>query len=80
MSTARVDVWIWSLIYFGLIMVTLGLSVRRTSSTMGWIMVGFGIVISVTGAALILIRSRMVEPVIDESAAKRDDNLTRGNP
>ena len=83
MSTTRVDVWIWSLIYFGLIMITLGLSVRRTSPTMGWIMAGFGIVLSVTGAALILIRSKMVEPVIDEavaSTANRDENLKRGNP
>jgi hypothetical protein len=84
MSTARVDVWIWSLIYFGMIMLTLGISVRQTSGGFNWIswlMGGFGVVIAGVGAVLIWIRSRMKESAQDPVQEGRvAEQLEKENP
>ena len=59
MSTARVDVWVWVLIYGGLVLIALGLSVQRSSATLGWALAAAGFVLAAIGAVLVWVRSRM---------------------
>jgi hypothetical protein len=56
---ARVEVWIWVLIYLGLVLLALGLSVRGDDASMGWGIVAFGVALDVVGMVLIWVRSRM---------------------
>lgn len=57
--TARVEVWIWVLIYAGMALVGLGLATQRGDAVLGWVMVGVGAALIVVGALLIWLRSRM---------------------
>jgi len=59
MNIQRVDSWVWWLIYGGMGLLGLGLSVQRTSAPLGWAMVALGGVGSVAGVVLIWVRSRM---------------------
>ena len=58
-SVARLHALIWVLIYGGLLIVVLGLSVQRTSDPIGWSMVVVGALLAVLGIGLIYVRSRM---------------------
>ena len=58
-SVARLHTLIWVLIYGGLLIVVLGLSVQRTSDPIGWSMVVVGALLAVLGIGLIYVRSRM---------------------
>jgi hypothetical protein len=58
MSTARLEIWIWVLIYGGLLAVGLGLSVQRGDGALGWGIVAVGAVASAAGVLLIWVRSR----------------------
>jgi len=59
-ASKKVDTWIWVLIYLGLILLGLGLSVRSSGdAALGWgLMVAGGIGI-VVGSVLVWVRSRM---------------------
>jgi hypothetical protein len=59
MQAARVDVWIWVLVYAGLILVGLGLAVSRSDGALGWGIALAGLVFATAGAVLVWIRSRM---------------------
>ncbi|MGY4829450.1 hypothetical protein ACVNIS_12825 [Sphaerotilaceae bacterium SBD11-9] len=61
MKTSTVDVLIWVLIYGGLILVALGLSVQRTDDGLGYGVLVAGAVVAAAGFALIYVRSRMKE-------------------
>lgn len=61
MSNASLDVWIWVLVYGGLLVLCLGLFVGRTDSGFGLVLVALGAVIAGTGAALVVVRSRRPE-------------------
>ena len=59
MSIQRVESWVWMLIYGGMGLLGLGLSVQRTNAPLGWAMVALGGLGGVVGVVLIWVRSRM---------------------
>jgi len=60
MSTAaRIQKWIWILIYLGMILLAIGLSVQRSDAAIGWGIAAPGIAAIVVGVVLIWVRSRM---------------------
>jgi hypothetical protein len=61
MKTSTVDTLIWVLIYGGLLVVGLGLSVQRASANLGLAMAIGGGVVAAVGFALIYVRSRIKE-------------------
>ncbi len=62
LPAARVDVWIWVLIYGGLFGVILGLALGRDGAAFGWGIVAGGAVAALAGAVLVWVRSRMSDP------------------
>ena len=66
MRTKTVEKWTWVLIYGGLLVLSLGLFLLLGSATMGWALVLAGAAAAVTGAALVVARSRM--PEVPESS------------
>jgi len=58
-TIARVQTWIWVLIYAGLILLGLGLATQRADAALGWTIAAVGIVVGVAGVVLIWIRARM---------------------
>ena len=61
MRTKTVETWTWVLIYGGLLMLSLGLFLLRSSAGMGWALVLAGASAAVAGGALGVARSRMAE-------------------
>ena len=60
MTTAqRIETWVWVLIYLGLLLFGLGLSVQRAAPSLGWMMTVTGIGLGAVGIALIYVRSRL---------------------
>ena len=59
MNIQRVESWVWLLIYGGMGLLGLGLSVQSTNATMGWSMVALGGAGALIGVVLIWVRSRM---------------------
>jgi hypothetical protein len=66
MSTGTVDKLIWVLVYAGLLVICLGVFVKRNAEGLGWTLIGLGAVVAVAGAALIWVRSRMPDPTVHE--------------
>ena len=58
-ASKKVDTWIWVLIYLGLILLGLGLSVRRSDGALGWGLMTAGGIGVVVGSVLVWVRSRM---------------------
>ena len=56
---ARLEKWIWILIYGGLFLVILGIATGRSDALLGWIMAVPGAVATVVGIVLIYVRSRL---------------------
>ncbi len=56
---AKLEKWIWILIYGGLFLVILGIATGRTEVGLGWSMAVPGAVIAVVGVVLIYVRSRL---------------------
>jgi len=56
---ARLEKWIWILIYGGLFLLILGIATGRTDATLGWSMAVPGGVIALVGVVLIYVRSRL---------------------
>ena len=61
LAIARLQKLIWVLIYGGLLVLVLGLSVQPTDASLGWTMVLAGGFVAALGAFLIYVRSRMKE-------------------
>ena len=59
MRTNTVETLIWVLIYGGLLVLSLGLFLLRTSADMGWALLLAGVAGVVAGAALVVTRSHM---------------------
>ena len=60
MSTAaRIQKWSWIVIYVGMVLLALGLSVQRSDAALGWGIAAPGIALIVVGIVLIWVRSRM---------------------
>jgi len=59
MTAAKLDVWIWVLLYGGLALLGLGIAVQRDAAALGWGMVVVGAVVAAAGVVLIVLRSRL---------------------
>ena len=59
MTSRRIDTWVWALIYLGMILIGLGLSLLRGDASLGWIIASIGAALVVAGIVLIGMRSRM---------------------
>lgn len=55
----RVEVWVWVLLYGGLLAVALGVAVQRSDAALGWGITIGGAVAATLGVVLIVVRSRM---------------------
>ncbi|MDE2369110.1 MAG: hypothetical protein KGN16_09070 [Burkholderiales bacterium] len=58
MNNAKLDVLTWTLIYGGLLAVCLGLAVELRDASLGWRIIGGGIVATGLGGLCIWLRSR----------------------
>ncbi len=56
---ARLEKWIWILIYGGLFLLILGLVFGRTDATLGWLVGVPGALAAAAGVGLIYFRSRL---------------------
>ncbi|MET3460952.1 hypothetical protein [Variovorax atrisoli] len=56
---ARLEKWIWILIYGGLFGVILGIATGRTDTALGWSIAVPGGVVALVGFVLIYVRSRL---------------------
>ena len=68
MKAARIDVWVWVLVYAGMIGIGLGLAIQRNDVSLGWAVACVGAALVAAGALLIWIRSRLPN---DTSSNKR---------
>jgi len=59
MGTKRIDTWVWVLIFLGLIVLGVGLSVQRGDTALGWGIAAAGITLTAAGIVLVWVRSRM---------------------
>jgi hypothetical protein len=59
MKPATVEFWIWTLIYVGLLLASLGLFTSRHDAGVGWMLGLTGAALAVAGVLLIYLRSRM---------------------
>ena len=59
MKTARIEAWVWVLVYAGLAMFGVGPAVQRSDDSIGWGIAIGGALLVVAGALLVWIRSRM---------------------
>ena len=59
MNTKRVEVWVWVLVYLGLVVIGVGMAVQRSDITLGWGIMAVGFVILALGVLLIWLRSRV---------------------
>ena len=59
MSARKVEVWVWVLVYGGMILFGLGLAVQRTDDSTGWTLACAGAALVAAGALLVWLRSRM---------------------
>ena len=59
MKTARIELWIWVLIYLGMVAIGLGWSVQRSDESLGWGIAIVGAALVIAGALMVWIRSRM---------------------
>ena len=56
---ARLEKWIWILIYGGLFTLILGIATGRTDPSLGWTIAVPGVVVALVGFILIFVRSRL---------------------
>jgi hypothetical protein len=59
MTPKRLQTWVWLLIYAGIILLALGLSVQRSDASLGWGIAAPGMASIALGIVLIWVRSRM---------------------
>ena len=60
---ARLHKIIWTLIFGGLLTLILGIFVGKTDDDIGWLMIAAGGLLTVIGAVLIYVRSRLTTDV-----------------
>jgi hypothetical protein len=56
---ARLEKWIWILIYGGLFLLIIGIATGRTDASLGWSIAVPGAVVALVGFVLIYVRSRL---------------------
>ena len=58
MNTQRVETWVWVLVYLGMVLIGVGMSVQRSDEVQGWVVTAIGITLDALGVVLIWVRSR----------------------
>jgi membrane protein DedA with SNARE-associated domain len=58
MNTQRVETWVWVLVYLGMVLIGVGMSVQRSDELLGWVVTVIGITLDTLGVVLIWVRSR----------------------
>ena len=61
MNTQRVETWVWVLVYLGMVLIGVGMSVQRSDEVLGWVITAAGITLDALGVVLIWLRSRTKE-------------------
>jgi VIT1/CCC1 family predicted Fe2+/Mn2+ transporter len=56
---ARLEKWIWVLIYGGLFLLILGIATGRANGALGWSMATSGVLLAAAGVVLIYVRSKL---------------------
>lgn len=56
---ARLEAWIWVLIYGGLFLLILGIATGRSEPALGWSIALPGVALALVGVVLIYLRSRL---------------------
>ncbi len=64
---ARLEKWIWILIYGGLFVMILGIATGRTDAALGWAIAVPGAVVAAVGFVLIYVRSRLPNDVTPDT-------------
>jgi hypothetical protein len=59
---AKLETWIWVLIYGGLFVFILGIATGRRDEVLGWALAIPGVVVATVGFVLIYVRSRLKDP------------------
>ena len=59
MKPSTIEVWVWLLVYGGLLTLCLGLAVGRIDPGLGWLLELGGAVVAALGVVLIVVRSRL---------------------
>ena len=59
MNTKRVEVWVWVLVYLGLVVIGVGMAAQRSDTALGWGITVAGFVLLAIGVVLIWVRSRI---------------------
>ena len=59
---AKLETWIWVLIYGGLFALILGIVAGRHDEVLGWALAVPGVVVATVGIVLIYVRSRLEDP------------------
>ncbi len=57
MHNSSLEKWVWVLIYGGMLVLGLGLFVKRADPAFGWSLVAAGAIITLAGAVLIYVRA-----------------------
>ncbi|MBK7059455.1 MAG: hypothetical protein IPH51_02595 [Rubrivivax sp.] len=65
MKPKTVEALAWLLIYSGLLLLSLGLFLRRSDDLVGWLLIAAGVADAATGATLIWWRSRMTDDTLE---------------
>ena len=60
-AAARVEVWVWVLIYGGLFLLAIGVALARAGKPYAWGVIIAGCIVAIAGAALVWVRSRMAD-------------------
>lgn len=60
-SAQRLETWTWVLIYGGLLLVCLGVFVKRADAGLGWTLIAVGAVLAAVGVVMIFLRARLPE-------------------
>ena len=60
MSVGRLDAIIWALIYGGLVVLTVGLALHRSTPALALGVIVLGTLIALAGVVLVIVRSRTV--------------------
>ena len=61
MSAQRLETWTWVFIYGGLLLVSLGVFVKRADAGIGWALIAVGAVLAAVGVVMIFLRARLPE-------------------
>ncbi|MBK7263709.1 MAG: hypothetical protein IPI03_18355 [Rubrivivax sp.] len=65
MKPKTVEALAWLLIYSGLLLLSLGLFLRRSDDLVGWLLIAAGVADAATGATLIWWRSHMTDDTLE---------------